>query len=1384
MHSIRIDDHAEFELRFIVDGTQDEPAVNFFDEFGRNIVIHLVSRFRENRLLFNYRVNSEWNNELTIPHEWSLGDSLTVTLTLNDSRAMLRGPGIDATFPMPEGYSVSDIRLLQHYGPLSIRRIDIESSAVPSGESIRDAVERIRAEIPPEPEPTLFDGHFDEGFYRAQEPRIDPSVNALSHFCTIGWQSSRNPSVEFDVDYYLNAYPDVRAARVNPFLHYLLLGKSQGRQPNAYARDLIQDHFDEQYYCSQSPSLMGMEPIEHYMVFGWKQGLRASSTFDDRFYLRLNPDVRGLNCCPLIHYLEAGQDDGSATQPTPRPRMATDPAKGTIVFVGHDGIRAGAQLVLRDIVQWFAQHTPYSIQVLLLEPGILASQYALWADTLVLARDEDPAGAIVGEFIADSIAFSYVNTVAASRFGRAIAALPQLSGRPLVFHIHEMPSVISHFDGDDFRSLLAHARQIIAVSQTTRACLVDNYGVSESRVDVVHAFLSANSGPEDELLRGRLLERARLGARPDTVVIAGCGTVYSRKGPDLFVDTALRVLRRVSDVDIRFVWYGDGADRGGLEASLKSTPFADRIVFPGFMPDSRRRLAACDVFFLSSREDPFPLVVLEAAEGGAPTVCFGPATGITEFLRDDAGCVLDEIDVDEAADALVDLVSHERKRKELGARARLRALYEYRSDQKILELFVCLRARLNLAPSVSVIVPTYNHELYVLERLSSIAKQSFKDVEIILLDDCSTDNTLATVQDQFSDPRLFTVENESNSGSPFHQWKKGLGLAKAPYIWIAEGDDYCTTNFLEELVPLVRRDGVALAHAKTENVDRHSTLQKGAIDGYLSRAHPTKYQSGYFREGYDEVDESFAHMCSIVNASAVVFRKALVDVKILDIATKFRMCGDWLFYLSLLRVGSIAYTINATNFFRRHPQSVVHQIEGTGTYFSERFNITEYILENFSVSRRTLRRIFAEIDNEWRRFAAKNCDDRLDTYFDKQKLLTAYRSQSERRLRIAVYVHGILFSKGGIERLISQLSAAWLRRGHAVDIYCRLWGTDQPAYRFESGVRIVPCFDEHDLDNSIARMRRHLAEDGPDVFIAMLSEWLFAPVVEAAYGLGIPIVVSEHNDPWVICEKWWNKDERAATFAKADGIHLLLQNFVSSIAPDLQSRVRVIPNGIRTDLHAVAEGENVERRKRIIGVGRLAPQKRFDRLIRAFSLVANDFPDWSLAIFGEGPERPALEGLAAVAHCAERISLPGAIDNIENEYAASEIFVIPSEFEGFGIVVLEAKRAGLPAIGFADCNGPNELIHEGVDGLLVAADGGDEVAALAAAMRKLMENGKKRQKMGIAAKAGLKGFSISEIALQWENWLIEIADAHDSLEAWGRALETESLSQGTRARRS
>jgi glycosyltransferase involved in cell wall biosynthesis len=199
-------------------------------------------------------------------------------------------------------------------------------------------------------------------------------------------------------------------------------------------------------------------------------------------------------------------------------------------------------------------------------------------------------------------------------------------------------------------------------------------------------------------------------------------------------------------------------------------------------------------------------------------------------------------------------------------------------------------------------------------------------------------------------------------------------------------------------------------------------------------------------------------------------------------------------------------------------------------------------------------------------------------------------------------------------------------------------------------------------------------------------------------------------------------------------------------------RMVIMPNPVRAgaaELHEERHETN-----RILSVGRLEQQKDHRTLIAAFARLAPRFPAWRLRIVGEGVLRPSLETQVAALGLDRRVELPGATSAVGAEYRGASIVAIPSLYESFGIATAEAMAYGVPVIGFADCPGTNELIVDGVNGLLV--DSVDRVAGLAEGLSRLMSSSKERKRLGDAGPARAALFSPEQILDRWEELVTRI----------------------------
>ena len=249
-------------------------------------------------------------------------------------------------------------------------------------------------------------------------------------------------------------------------------------------------------------------------------------------------------------------------------------------------------------------------------------------------------------------------------------------------------------------------------------------------------------------------------------------------------------------------------------------------------------------------------------------------------------------------------------------------------------------------PKVSIIIPNYNHAPYLPQRIGSVLAQTYQDFELIILDDCSTDNSRVVINEYArQDERIQTNFNVANSGSPFAQWNKGVAMARGKYIWMAESDDYADPRLLETLVNrLEQHPSVDVAYCQSWVVNA-----QGKVIDHMQRwtdvLDTEHWKQDYLNNGQDENRNFLFHQPTIPNTSAVVFRKSRYEA-VGGADERFVMCGDWLHWIKMLEHTDVYFVAKPLNYFRRHDATTrtIHTHDKVLTRIREEYQILEHIL--------------------------------------------------------------------------------------------------------------------------------------------------------------------------------------------------------------------------------------------------------------------------------------------------------------------------------------------------------------------------------------------------------------------------------------------------------
>lgn len=253
-------------------------------------------------------------------------------------------------------------------------------------------------------------------------------------------------------------------------------------------------------------------------------------------------------------------------------------------------------------------------------------------------------------------------------------------------------------------------------------------------------------------------------------------------------------------------------------------------------------------------------------------------------------------------------------------------------------------------PLVSVIIPNYRHAPYLDERIKSVLNQTYSNIEVIILDDHSPDNSLDVINKYKNDSKIaHIIANEVNSGSTFKQWEKGFELAKGEYIWIAESDDVAENSFLSQLMQgILENKDIVLAYSASHIINQ---------DGDKIASSDGLWKKSFVKNGHSFVKTYMLGRNHIYNASAVVFKKSvLTNIQPTEYSV-YKASGDRMFWSLVCLQGNVYYHAEKLNYFRKHNLKVSPKAATSGKTMLEDYDI--YIKLGKLLSLNLIHRILA-----------------------------------------------------------------------------------------------------------------------------------------------------------------------------------------------------------------------------------------------------------------------------------------------------------------------------------------------------------------------------------------------------------------------------------------
>lgn len=385
-------------------------------------------------------------------------------------------------------------------------------------------------------------------------------------------------------------------------------------------------------------------------------------------------------------------------------------------------------------------------------------------------------------------------------------------------------------------------------------------------------------------------------------------------------------------------------------------------------------------------------------------------------------------------------------------------------------------------------------------------------------------------------------------------------------------------------------------------------------------------------------------------------------------------------------------------------------------------------------------------------------------------------------MKIALVIASL--SGGGAERVASGMANYWAERGREIslltmcgshlsshfDLHPKVIRHDlgaKPACRFMPDQRSLNLLletlkgcSQAELSvfisdfNLILALREAIVNLRPRAIISFIDVTNIRTLL-ATQGLGLPVIISEHCDPYHnnLGAGW--EGLRRLSYPQAKYLTVLTEEAVTYFSGFMDGRVRVMPNPIPAAFRPAYGETEIPRKtsRTLVAMGRLAYEKGFDLLLQAFALIAKRQPEWCLQIWGEGQLRSQLEHCASALGLTERVQFCGFTKYPFEVMRQADLFVVPSRCEGFSNVLAEAMACGLAVVSFDCPSGPRHIVRDGIDGILVPPQ---DVPALAATLERLMMDEAERRRLAANAPRAVERFGMEKVMSLWEQLVAEL----------------------------
>ncbi|UXR93118.1 glycosyltransferase [Agrobacterium tumefaciens] len=699
-------------------------------------------------------------------------------------------------------------------------------------------------------------------------------------------------------------------------------------------------------------------------------------------------------------------------------------------------------------------------------------------------------------------------------------------------------------------------------------------------------------------------------------------------------------------------------------------------------------------------------------------------------------------------------VLSERRRKRFlkSAEKRDPMLLSRRVDQFCLSFYQHISANKTLARGrsyssaksgirITAIVPNFNHARYLPQRLDSILAQTYPLIDILVLDDCSTDDSRSVIDSyvkRYPD-RIRAIYNSENSGNVFRQWQKGHSQATGDLVWICESDDFCEPTFVERTINAFRDPSVMLAFGRIQFAGSDGTYFAG-LDHYREESEPGIWDTRTIRPAATWFRGGFGVKNVIANVGGSLWRRFDIPDQVWEEARSFKIMGDWYLYSVIAGGGQIAYEPSAVSYFRIHDSNTSgSSAQSRPEYYKEYFRFMTALKARWEIPDETLKRFLDVCRSIFRRAGSVGVD--FDALIPEQEL----RALPKSNIHVLIGILG--FSFGGGEIFPIHLANALYRKGIMVSVL-QMHDTDDHAdvrRMLNAGIPVYTA-------NAVRDMGGKEFIEGAGISIVNSHVANVEALLFENGNISVPYMATLHGSYEAMdvaksrIERWSRNIDKFAYTADRN-----LAPFEQLKVP--REKFLKVPNAMPVDTIAFPKSRAhlgiADDAVVFSMVARGAEGKGWTEAVTAYLLLRQRQPDVSMALLmvGEGPSTEAAKLLAA---SDSTIHFLGFVKEIHGLYRMSDVALLPTRFPGesFPLCLIQALQVGVPCVA-TDIGEISSMskIGDKQAGIIIAntSDTDKFVGELTAAMEAILD-GKVREDLKDNANALSKSYDIDLLA--------------------------------------